>query len=317
MQNYGQNASQEFPDFYGLPCYLALDMKTHQQFMMASGNATIRHLFERTVMFVDTKDLPFERNEEWETSSGTLVAIGNRLFVATVSHSLQNLESPSRYRLMTIDGRNHPASSDVVIRTVGRDDDRPDVGFIELNPDVFHSFSTNVPIDLSRISIVPPEGQLSSLMGTPYATVKFSQNDQSEWGISATVSGFSTSAIEIDDWPNINLEIPFDPEIEMVINYPNDSPDIRDEHGNQTKLKNPHGISGGGLWIHGHVESEANTGVWTPSACKLVGIQASWIPKRGFVRLPRIPHWLDLVRDEYPDLRVQIDATFPSLNDAR
>jgi hypothetical protein len=292
-------------------------MTSHQQFMMASGNATIRHLFERTVMIVDTNDFGFDRNEEWKTFSGTLVEIGDRLFVATVSHSLDNLESPSRFRLMTIDGRNHSASSDVVLQTAGRDGDRPDVGFLELDPTLFQSFSTSSAIGLPRISTLPPDGQLASLMGTPYTTVNFSQNEIQEWGISATVSGFTTAAIETSEWPNINLRTPFDAEFDLLINYPDSSPDIRDEQGAQTQLENPHGVSGGGLWIHGHVDPNADTSIWTPDNCKLVGIQASWIPSRGFVRLTRISHWLDLVREKCPELAEQIDTTFPPPNSAR
>ena len=118
----------------------------------------------------------------------------------------------------------------------------------------------------------------------------------------------------MEDWPRINLETPFDPAIEMVINYPAESPDIRDETGNHTKLEIPKGISGGGLWTHGHAESET---LWTPDKCKLVGVQASWIPRKGFVRLPRICHWLLLVRENYPDLHEIIDEHFPMLTSAR
>lgn len=292
-------------------------MASNQQFMMASGDATIRHLFERTVMFVDTKDLPYERNKEWKTFSGTLIDIGGRLFVATVSHSLDNLISPTRYRLMTIDGRNHDASGEVVLRTAARRSARPDVGFVELDPELFHSFSTNVAIPLSRLSTSPPEGKLSSLMGTPYTTVNLSRDSQLNWGLSATMSGFTTSAIESSDWPSINLGTPFDPSVDLVVNYPSSSPDIRDQQGNQTDLERPHGISVGGLWIHGHVEPESQHSVWTPNDCKLVGIQASWISRRGFVRLTRISHWLELVREQSPDLIAQVDAVLQPANNAR
>ena len=282
--------------------------------MKASGNATIRHLFERTVMYVDTKDLPFANHDKWKTSSGTLVSIGNYLFVATVSHSLDHFEKPTRFRLMTPDGRNYEQSANVFIRTIASDFDRPDVGLMELDAKLFRQFSTNTPIELSRISIDSPEEKLSSLMGTPFSTVNFSQNNEDEWGVSATVSGFTTVAIKLDDWPKLNLETPFDADIEMLINYPSDSPDIRDEDGNQTKLEIPRGISGGGLWTHGHTESDE---LWTPDACKLAGIQASWISQKGFVRLPRIIHWLRLVHENYPDLRQIIEGRFPSLTRVR
>ena len=93
-----------FPDVSYRDTYLANPMSDNQ-FMLASGNAVLRHLFQRTVMLVDTNDLPYAERR-WITFSGTLIRIGDRIFVATVSHTLENVENPTRYSLMAMTGHS-------------------------------------------------------------------------------------------------------------------------------------------------------------------------------------------------------------------
>ena len=164
--------------------------------MMASGDATIRHLYARTATFVDTRDRPFSKNAGWEVFSGTFVRIGHRLFVATVSHSIDNFENPSRFVLTAKNGQPHPNGSKIVLDTIATDHDRPDVGLIELNTELFGSFDGHQSVGLDRISLLPPECHLSSLMGTPSETVQIHPIENGKWGIGGTLSGFTTSAID-------------------------------------------------------------------------------------------------------------------------
>lgn len=293
-----------FPDVSYRDTYLANPMSDNQ-FMLASGNAVLRHLFQRTVMLVDTNDLPYAERR-WITFSGTLIRIGDRIFVATVSHTLENVENPTRYSLMAMTGHNHQNSNRVFRKTIGTENDRPDVGLMELDLDILATFCENESIGTNRISVAPPECNLSTLMGIPTSTVELSENESGQWGLYCTASGFSTAAIEIDSWPSMNLETPLDPEIDLLVGYPDRSADIRDMDGNQTDLDNPKGLSGGGLWVHGH--SDQGSELWTPESCKLVGIQSGWIRSREFVRLARISHWLELVWRNYPDLREAIET---------
>ena len=273
------------------------------QLMMASGDATIRHLYARTATFVDTRDRPFSKNAGWEVFSGTFVRIGHRLFVATVSHSIDNFENPSRFVLTAKNGQPHPNGSKIVLDTIATDHDRPDVGLIELNTELFGSFDGYQSVGLDRISLLPPECHLSSLMGTPSETVQIHPIENGKWGIGGTLSGFTTSAIDHAEWPRLNLREPMVKEIDLLVRYPNDSPDIRDDTGMQSELPDPHGVSGGGLWIHDDCQNE----LWLPDNCKIVGIQSSWLKDAEFVRLTKISAWLDLVYSNYPDLRDMID----------
>lgn len=293
-------------DPLGQHCRYQACMNEHQKLMVASGDATIRHLHARTVTLVNTFDQPVSNYRNWKIFSGTLVQISDRLFVATVSHEIDNFESPSQYRLTTIDGHYYDQSADVFIKTIATDYDRPDVGLMELDIEMFDSFSTSIPIGLERISISPPEGQISTLIGTPSRTVSIHPFDDEKWGIAGTLSGFTTGAIDIADWPKLNTKNPLDDKIDMLVKYPDNSPDIRDSTGSHTTLPDPRGISGGGLWPHGLGTST----LWTPENALLTGIQASWFSDIGYVRLTRIFHWLKLVFDNYPELRPELESQF-------
>lgn len=278
------------------------DSHISRQLILASGNATLRHLYARTATFVDTQDRLNRAN--WKLFSGTFVQIKQRLFVATVSHSIDNVDHPSRYVLTTKSGHPHPNSKKIVLKAIAKDNKRPDIGLIELNAEMFREFHGLASISTPRISIAPPEGQLASLMGTPSETVKIHPLDNEKWGISGTMSGFTTVAVNIDECPELKrLATPLDSNVDLLVRYPNSSPDIRDDAGVKTDLPKPHGLSGGGLWIHNSQQRD----LWLPENCQLVGIQSSWFPDAGYVRLTRISHWLDLVYSNYPDLRDSID----------
>jgi len=175
---------------------------------------------------------------------------------------------------------------------------------MELDAKMFQAFDGFETIDTSRISVASPERHLASLMGTPVETVQIHPIENNKWGISGTLSGFTTAAINVDEWPDLNLSTnPLDSNVDLIVRYPDDSPDIRDNSGMQSELPEPYGISGGGLWIHDDCQGD----LWLPDRCQLVGIQSSWLSDAEYVRLTRISYWLDLVRCNYPDLRYAID----------
>ena len=271
---------------------------------MASGKAAIRHLYARTATIVDTCDQSFGPNADWKIFSGTFIQIKNRLFVATVSHSVDNFENPSRYVLIPKSGRFHPNGAAIVLKTIATDHDSPDVGLIELDSEMFREFEGSETIDISRISVARPERLLASLMGIPSKTVEIHPIENNRWGISGTMSGFTTAAINLDEWPNLNLpDKPLDSNIDILVRYPDESPDIRDDIGMQSELPEPYGISGGGLWIHNDCQND----LWTPDYCQLVGIQSSWLRDAEYVRITRISYWLDMVYSNFPDLRDVIE----------
>lgn len=273
--------------------------------MQASGNALLPHLFQYTVTVVDTKRLPESQFLEWGFFSGTLVSIASRLFIATASHCLDNEGCPDRYRVVADDGRLSDEGSAALITIRGTSGHRPDVGLIELDSDSYSTFCPKPAIPISRITTDNIENRLAMLMGTPAESVKILTDR-----MSAVASGYNSSPIDEAEWPRINPEKhDLDKTIDMLMRYPNHSPDIRDETGIHTDLPDPRGMSGGGLWDHGLATSH----VWSVEDSRLAGIQSAWFPKRGYVRIVRVMHWLALVRQHYPSLRPQIESHFPEL----
>jgi len=61
----------------------------------------------------------------------------------------------------------------------------------------------------------------------------------------------------------------------------------------------PHGISGGGIWLAQVTEGPER--VSRPDA-RLIGLQIGWHRTENVLRGVRIGAWLDLVREKYPDL---------------
>lgn len=266
--------------------------------MQSVSQASIRYLNARTITVVDTFNLSASMRQKWSVFSGTLISLGRRLFVATVSHSLNNFDYPTRYHLVGKNGR--PIQRDkLFIRTIANDDDKPDVGLMEVDRAFLADHHDLSVIDESKISAHSPELLLSTLMGTPVSTIQISMAVDSQWGIKGTMMGFLTAPVSVENWPSLLLQNPLDIDLDLLVKYPSNADTIRTDEGKPDLLPNPHGVSGGGLWIH----NDCDDGLWTPEKSQLVGIQSSWLKMRGYVRLTRVSQWLNLVAIHYPDLR--------------
>ena len=73
----------------------------------------------------------------------------------------------------------------------------------------------------------------------------------------------------------------------------------------RTKMPEPYGISGGGIWAMDIIKAE---GIWQSDQAKLVAIQTRWNEKKRYVKGTRIHHWLALIRENYDDLQDCITA---------
>lgn len=65
-------------------------------------------------------------------------------------------------------------------------------------------------------------------------------------------------------------------------------------------------MSGGGFWQRWTSMSTAE--LWFPCDYQLFAIQSSWNETQGYVRGIQVRHWLDLLKDLYPELRPAIDS---------
>ena len=73
----------------------------------------------------------------------------------------------------------------------------------------------------------------------------------------------------------------------------------------RTKMPEPYGISGGGIWAMDIIKAE---GIWQSDQAKLVAIQTRWNEKKRYAKGTRIHHWLALISTHYNDLQEHIAA---------
>jgi hypothetical protein len=268
-----------------------------------STNALLAHLFGSSVSIIDTKHK--DDPSEWGFFSGTLIEIGDRLLVATASHCIENLTSPTRYWIL---GDKPAFKSDgvpEVLATHAVDNDRPDVGIIELNPKSFRAYSSKIGIPLSRVKTVGlgREGRAALLIGAP-----FEKNEKeikgAARGTKTVVIGYTSVPINNMEWPTFNADPPLDQSIDILMKYPSGTADThRTDTGEPIELPDPRGMSGGGLWDIGLETGE----VWTTDSAFLFGIQSTWFLGKRFVRAVQIAHWLELVKDRIPELSNAIE----------
>ncbi|GAA4455811.1 hypothetical protein GCM10023156_30420 [Novipirellula rosea] len=259
-------------------------------------------LYDRTVVVIDTKDKPQSQKDRWSIFSGTVVDFGERLLFATASHCIDNFENPTRFMLMSHDGRFDAVDASVIRRTIAMDNDRPDVGILELDRSRFQSAYSHSVSTIDNIVVDCPDEYPATVMGAPSEEVKVFEN-----GIRGILAGFTTAGLRQDAWPKINVTNPFDAAIDIIARYPNDNDTIRDEKGLRSTLPDPHGLSGGGYWVH----RLDTSGIWHPGVSQLAAIQSSWQQKHEYIRLTKIEHWLRLVYSHYPELRDTIACAFP------
>lgn len=238
---------------------------------------------------------------------GTAIAvqIGEQFFLASAKHVIgddHQLEVPAR------DGVAPAVSSDFITRCCH---DQLDIGFLELKPDVADRFyfadstrlltETDDDRELPALVVGYPDQFINSretqiagdlwlrLHGCAALIYRSVVPRRSEW---PDDSSFEAPLVSGRD-----LLVDFNPPGEIKILPPGTSLD--DAPKIDCPELDPHGISGGGIWL-AQVE-ERNGGLQVPDA-RLIGIQTGWFAKYGWLKGVRIGAWLDMLSARYPQL---------------
>lgn len=222
--------------------------------------------------------LLFHAKDHVDVGSATCVAIGGRFFVATAAHNFGDNIPPESIRVVA----PYSASEDwLPIARVGFvDSHHPDVGFLEIDPNVARRSGLKF-LFLESIGPFEKPGPDSLYLaeGIPAALTSTKQST-----ISLTSLGYMTIPAETEA-----LKHEYDPEMELLLEY----------SGAQYPLPPPHGMSGGGVW---RIPNELQPMVWTPESSKLVAVVRCFWPQSNHLAAVRIEHWLQLIRNHYPDL---------------
>lgn len=282
------------------------DFTPEQKLVIAShsSNATFHRLANSTVSLFDT--IPVYG--KYAVSSGTLVEIAGRIFVATARHNIPN--NPER-RLWILPDRPRKSDEGMLgFVSFGRHPDF-DVGFLELTPTALQEYLPNkIPCRLASIRNLN-EGRphkLVTLMGCPEQFIR--KHEINGLPAYATkVIGYSKLIREFADWPETpTTDRPADITVDVFLDYPADG-NQRLDTGEPITLKTPEGFSGGGLWDQGFEQDE----LWSIDSICLFAIQSCWHEVERYARAIQIIHWLNLVRSKAPNLQSTLEHAFPEL----
>lgn len=248
------------------------------------------------------------------TTVGTAVAIqlGQRYFLATAAHVIQ--------------GSDHMIKALVRNRTVPHVahfdamhcDQQSDMGLLEISP-LHSSHFTFLTRDRLCERMVNRDYPPTMVVGFP---VQFNHTlppvgigrDAVLQLIICNSLTYHTQILPSSDWPNEGLPDengilqPLIEERDMLIDF-EPGQEVRPFTPQSAGRLNatvecptldPHGMSGGGIWLAQVRMSTHN--VSYPDA-PLIGLQVGWHQTKNWLHGIHIGAWLDLVREEYPDLK--------------
>ncbi|MEQ8853588.1 hypothetical protein [Gimesia sp.] len=278
-----------------------MDDSQKRKIASVSSESIFKAVSPYTVAMIDIKARPKE------LSSGTLVQIENRMFIATCKHNIP--QNPEK-RLWILPSEPENVADGMIGFTSIKRHPILDLGLLEVDSESLHDYlpkKSCCKLEQVRIAGCGRANKTITLCGAP---TQFAKGDGTEINPQKTlIMGFSSVPYTPQEFPNVpNTSHDADQEIDIFYEYPEQG--FRHDNNEELDLEHPEGFSGGGIWDQGFTERE----MWNPSNAKLIGIQSSWFEPERYARGIQIKHWLDLVWNEMPDLRQIIESSFPSEN---
>ena len=249
------------------------------------------------------------------TKVGTAVAVqlGTRFFLATAGHVIENARN---IKALVRDQAAH-CVSDFIARHC---DNRFDVGLLEISSSHSHCFDF---LSQHRLYETIEEEQTIPAMVVGFPGQFCEPGKQIDLTtrsflrvVQCKTLTFQTVVLPRSEWPSEGLPdehgdykqlvdgrdvlIDYAPEHEARPLTPKtagiDNPPI------ECLSLDPRGMSGGGIWLDQIAESKEK--LEYPDT-RLIGLQVGWHRARNLLTGIRIGTWLDLVRDQYPDLMTE------------
>jgi hypothetical protein len=267
-----------------------------------AGQGLHTHLYQSSVVMFD------ESPQFHNVSSGTLISINGRVFIATAAHNIP--PNPST-RLQILPDVPRLTSKGILRPGLSGKNIDLDVGFIELDANAVAEFFPNkVCCGLDRLSIDGPGDpkQLMVLLGSPKQFVETSC-DVNTPPFKARVMAIASIVLSKEEWPSTLNSKPLNPQTDVVVDFQRNGWSCLDTR-TEIQLDTPHGFSGGGLWS-ANMQSGA---VWSPYDSRLFAIEIEWDQSLRKMKATQIVHWLNLLRTEVPELRETLEAMFPQLS---
>ncbi|HEX9658978.1 MAG TPA: hypothetical protein VGA18_01720 [Rhodothermales bacterium] len=229
--------------------------------------------------------------EERSLGTATCVQFGERVLLATAGHVISTVRQQSD--LMITAWGEEPCVEGIPFSRISYRDHLgdKDVGWIEIDGAVAASRGLQA-IDLRSLSPYerPSGSNLYMAYGVPAQFAKV-RRDQNTVDVRITAIGYLT--IPVFDVVN---------DVELVLEYKGQAWFSNPARG--FEMPNPKGMSGGGIWSLTNFEAEEP---WSPTKCRLVGTIRSYRGHEGTLHGVQIQHWLQLVRDDLPELAAIAD----------
>jgi len=251
-------------------------------------NALAPHTFKYSVPIMQY----YSRDNNY-VSSGTLIKIDSRFFIATAGHNLAGV--PDNCLFYVHSKEMVYEQLPFIKRKPLANDSEPelDVGYIEIPSDIANSINEKEFLPLNRIRpFIAGWPTRVFLTGFPSAMAPIDLALKNKFILSAI--GYLTETNKLVQFHDKSQDIYVDYELTSVFV----------EKPNEKIMPEPYGLSGGGLWA---LPMHDSTELWIPSDTTLIGIERSWLKDSNCVRCTQIQHWLKLITYDYPELKEIID----------
>jgi hypothetical protein len=236
--------------------------------------------------------------------SGTCIRLGNQLFVATAAHVLKGCTvTDLRVVVKGDNGRTYLKVKKLGFQG-GESDDLTDVGWLEVEPE--EQVWALLPERLLLTEQRPPKC-VAIVVGVPLhrasseQRVEFSRpflDIKTQWNLQHL--GWATNIVDRADWPKDISRI-YSEDYHYLLEYSG----VTDlETGDRLGLIDPHGMSGGGIWML-PIEA-AESPLWIPDKAVLAGIQTGFIANSHVLCGNRLKHWARLMLQDHPDVAAYI-----------
>jgi hypothetical protein len=227
--------------------------------------------------------------------------VGDHFFAVTAAHCIRSTQVTQ----MRVAYRERDYSSHFAFfkkGTLGGSNDDPvDVGYLEID----HSLTQEIPVEfltLDHLSIEhEPESSVAFLFGFPAKLIPLDKAQQRTFVFRPL--GLLTLTATQDSIPNF-----VDSKLNIVLRYPEQG--AVGEQSLPLSLPDPHGISGGSIWVYDPNLANPLIGVHN---ARLVGIQSSWSETKRIAIGNRIVNLLRLLARDYPDIRDILFQKFGAL----
>lgn len=240
--------------------------------------------------------------ERLKIGSAIAIQIGHYSLLATAAHNVKGL-NPLQIEVIPagrLDAPRLPASRIGIHRL--SETEKVDVAWIELDirtcdkPRISH-------VRLDQIGVLSPtsEPQACFVQGYP-AEVVVRPSSPAESPLVES-DGFLTLPI-----PSSRRRTPHQPNVDIAVEYP-----PHDGSLDSSGVPDPPGISGGGFWLFPRFE---NCLIWAPDKARLIGIARGWWRKEKEFLATRMEHWLEMVAEDFPDIRTEVRDTQARLRES-